>query len=73
MKIYRLLSFAQDEGEIIARFGAARLIRKPDGRHELIGGTPADHTDALEWCSMFHHDLVFSSVPRHNPAVAFAA
>jgi len=23
----------------IARFGPARLVRKPDGRHECIGGT----------------------------------
>jgi hypothetical protein len=29
----------QFKGETIASFGAARLLRQLDGRHELIGGT----------------------------------
>ena len=58
---------------VIATFGAARLIRKPNGQHELVGGTRDNHADALQWCSMFHHDLVFSSVLRRNPTIAFVA
>jgi hypothetical protein len=46
--------------ETIARFGAARLVRKLDGRHELIGGTPAEHSAAREWCSLFAPKIVFS-------------
>ena len=56
----------------IAAFGTARLVKKSNGRHELIGGTPVDHAAALEWCSLFHHELVFSSSSRHNPTIAFA-
>jgi len=57
----------------IAAFGAARLVRNPDGRHELLGGTPEDHADARDWCSLFAPEVVFSHAPRHQPAFTFAA
>jgi hypothetical protein len=38
----------QFKGATIASCGAARLVRHPDGRHELIGGTPAQHAAACE-------------------------
>jgi hypothetical protein len=47
--------------EIIARFGAAQLVRRLDGRHEFIGGTPAEHFAAREWCSLFAPELVFQA------------
>jgi len=52
-----------DEGEIVASFGAANLIRHHDGRWELRGGTPSDHAAAHEWCSLFQHDATFPSAP----------
>lgn len=55
------LGFGHPRPILIATFGTARLVRKLDGRHELIGGTPADLTAAREWCSMYAHDLVFSA------------
>jgi len=58
---------------LIARFGAARLVRKPNGRHELIGGTPADCAEAREWCSLFAPEVVFSSAPSEPPAIFLAA
>jgi hypothetical protein len=48
----------------IARFGAARLVRKLDGRHELIGGTPDDRSAAREWCSLFAPEIVFTAGTR---------
>jgi hypothetical protein len=57
----------------LATFGTARLVKKPDGRHELIGGTADDHAAAREWCSMFAHEVVFCGTPRRNSAIAFAA
>jgi hypothetical protein len=45
----------------IARFGPARLVRKPDGRHELIGGTADHHAAAREWCSLFAPEVVFNT------------
>ena len=47
-------------GETFATFGGARIVRHLDGRFELIGGTPADHAAAREWCSLFLHEALFS-------------
>ena len=63
MSIKRLFSLGLKQEETVARFGAARLVRRDGGRHELIGGSPADHFAAREWCSLFHHELVFFSTP----------
>ena len=52
--------------ETIARFGPARLVRKLDGRHELIGGTPAEHSAACEWCSLFAPEVVFAASARQE-------
>ena len=46
----------QDEGETLARFGQAKLVKKLTGRIELIGGTCDDRTAAKEWASMFLHE-----------------
>jgi len=63
MSIKRFLSFGLMQPETVAVFGRARLVKRIDGRHELIGGSRADHFTAREWCSLFHHELVFSSRP----------
>jgi len=63
MSIKRFLSFGLFHEETVAVFGRARLIRRIDGRHELIGGSWADHFAAREWCSLFQHELVFSCTP----------
>ena len=68
------LSLFHDAGrKLIAAFGTARLVKKSDGRHELIGGTADDHAAAREWCSLFAHEVVFRSAPRRNSVIAFAA
>jgi hypothetical protein len=48
----------KDEGEVIARFGDAQLIRFLDGKMELRGGSNGDRTSAREWMSMFWHEAV---------------
>jgi hypothetical protein len=48
----------KDEGEVIARFGDAQLIRFLDGKMELRGGSDDDRTAAREWMSMFWHEAV---------------
>jgi hypothetical protein len=45
----------------IARFGPARLVRKPNGRHELIGGSTGHRVAAREWCSIFAPEVVFNT------------
>jgi len=48
----------KDEGEVIARFGNAQLIRFLGGKMELRGGSTDDRTAAREWMSMFWHEAV---------------
>jgi hypothetical protein len=47
-------------GKIVNRFGNAFLIKRADGKHELVGGSDRDFTEAKEWVSLFAHDIVFS-------------
>jgi hypothetical protein len=46
------------EEELIASFGAARLVRQLDGKTELRGGTPEDRAAAKEWISLSMHEAV---------------
>jgi len=48
----------KDDGEVIASFGQAQLVRYLDGRYELRGGSKEDRLTAKEWISMFCHDVV---------------
>jgi hypothetical protein len=50
----------KDEGEVMARFGNALLIRFLDGKLELSGGSNEDRATAREWMSMFWHEAVLS-------------
>jgi hypothetical protein len=43
---------------VIAQFGNAQLIKTPDGKWELRGGSTSDHIEAKEWISMFLHEAV---------------
>jgi hypothetical protein len=48
----------KDEGETIASFGEAKLIKFLDGRLELKGGSKEDRDAAHEWISLFMHEAV---------------
>ncbi|MSU34243.1 MAG: hypothetical protein EXS36_03860 [Pedosphaera sp.] len=41
--------------ELIMVFGHGCLVKLPDGRFELQGGSWADHTAAKEYASLFLH------------------
>ena len=60
MKITNIGKRIVNKAKIICRFGSAWLIRRANGRHELIGGTDNDFTAAKEWASLFAHEIVFS-------------
>jgi dissimilatory sulfite reductase (desulfoviridin) alpha/beta subunit len=60
MKIKTIGKRIVNTAKVINRFGSAWLIRRANGRHELIGGTVGDFTAAKEWASLFAHDIVFS-------------
>jgi len=48
----------KDEGEVIASWGEAQLIRYLNGKSELRGGSEQDRAEAREWMSMFWHEAV---------------
>jgi hypothetical protein len=53
---------------LVRQFGQAKLVRLPNGQHELIGGTDADRVAAYEWSSLFAHEIVFTHFHREEPA-----
>jgi hypothetical protein len=48
----------RDEGELIASWGEARLIKFLDGKVVLKGGAKEDRMEAREWISLFLNDAV---------------
>ena len=46
----------KNEGELIASWGEARLIKYLDGKTELKGGSDQDRSEAREWMSLFWHE-----------------
>ena len=71
MKIKKYHWFSLEKtSETLAFFGKAKLIRKFDGRHELIGGTAEDRTTAREWCSLFAPEVVFNDSSQREIALA---
>ena len=56
MNMTWIASLLSQKGQLIARFGGASLIKQPDGRYELQGGSAVDHTEAKEWISLFMQD-----------------
>ena len=53
--------------KLIRQFGEAKLVKLPNGQHELIGGSNQDRTDAFEWVSLFAHEIVFTHYQRQEP------
>ena len=54
--------------KLIWQFGQAKLVKLPNGQHELLGGTDRDRTAAFEWASLFAHEIVFTHFFREEPA-----
>ena len=48
----------KDEGELIASWGEARLIKYLDGKLVLKGGSKENRMEARKWISMFLNDAV---------------
>jgi hypothetical protein len=48
----------KNEGEVIASWGEAKLVKYLDGKLELRDGSKADRIAAREWISFFMHEAV---------------
>jgi hypothetical protein len=53
----------RDEGEVVATWGQAQLIKYLDGKLELRGGSVQEHAEAREWMSLFWHEAVVRCFP----------
>ena len=62
----------QNEPELIAQFGTARLVEHLNGRIELIGGDDNDRGEAGEWCSLFLDGAVDCGGGRHAAVMGAA-
>jgi hypothetical protein len=67
MRIRNYFPLFKDEGEMIAGFGEAKLLRFLDGKYELRGGSKEDRLAAHEWISLFCHDVVVKDERKHDP------
>ena len=47
--------------EPVATFSTVRLVRKADGRYELMGGTAYDQATVRKWCRRFAPFVGFAS------------
>jgi hypothetical protein len=54
----------RDEGEVVAAWGEAQLIKYLDGKTELRGGSKEDRLAAQEWISLFWHEAVVGDCER---------
>lgn len=52
--------------QTIRQFGQAKLVKLPNGQHELLGGSDSDRAAAFEWVSLFAHEIVFTHFHRDD-------
>ena len=62
MKYKTFFPWFKDEGEVIASFGQAQLVKYLDGKCELRRGSKEDRLAAREWISLFWHGAVVREV-----------
>jgi hypothetical protein len=67
MKIKHFFPNLMSEGEVIAHFGSAKLVKRLDCRFELRGGSAEDHLAAREWISLFMHEAVLTAPKSQQP------
>jgi hypothetical protein len=54
----KLFPLFKGEGEVVASWGDAQLIKYLDGKTELRGGSKQDRAEARECMSLFWHEVV---------------
>jgi hypothetical protein len=61
----------KDEGEVVAAWGEAQLIKHLDGKCELRGGSDQDRLAAQEWMSMFWYEAVVGGLNQESGEAYF--
>ena len=67
MKLKNIISKCY-RNQVVRQFGKAKLIRRPNGQHEIVGGNDTDRAAAVEWSSLFAHEIVFTHFHREDNA-----
>jgi hypothetical protein len=60
-----------DEGELLASFGGAQLIKHLDGTCEIRGGSAEQRGEARDWVSLFLQHVILRE-PRRVKVLAVA-
>jgi hypothetical protein len=68
MKYKSFFPWLRDEGEVIAAFGQAQVVRYLDGKCELRRGSKEDRLAAKEWISLFWHEVVVRGLSMRSPS-----
>ena len=50
---------------VIVTLGSAVLLRSPEGRYRLVGGSEDDRLAVREWVRLFHHEAVWREDDEH--------
>jgi hypothetical protein len=70
MRITNFIRNLVGQGEVIASWGEAKLVKNLDGKLELRGGSKEDRGEAREWISMFWHEAVVGVTrPLNHPTI----
>jgi len=70
MRIKKSYKVHSAPDEIIGHFGQVRLVRKADGKHELVGGTMEAQATVRNWCGLYAPFVVFAEPAEHEVAQA---
>jgi hypothetical protein len=70
MRIKKSYEVHTAPAEIIGHFGQVRLVRKADGRHELVGGTTEARATVRKWCGLYAPFVAFVEPSEHEVVLA---
>ena len=57
----------REEGNLIAAWGQARLLKTYDGKCKLVGGSAEDRAQAAKWIGMFKPNDRVDGLPTVPP------
>lgn len=60
-----------DDGELLAWFGGAKLVKHLDGTCEILGGSAEDRGEARDWVTLFLQHVILRE-PRRVRVTALA-